>query len=108
MVRLVAVSLTFLSLLTVAAEAGTASARFSVGITITGSGTSQRAASAPVPAITYTWGAAAISARHAGFAKLQRVERSGTLYWFAAEKDGALYRIAISIHSGAIVKVIPA
>ena len=108
MARLAVVSLAFLSLMTVAVEAGTASARFSVGITITGSGTAQKVASAPEPTITYTWGAAAISAGHAGFAKLHRVQRSDTLYWFAAEKDGALYRVAVSVHSGAIVKVIPA
>ena len=80
---------------------------FTAGIVIGGGGkASQRAAS--VNAATYTWGAAAISVTHAGFGNPRRGERSDTLYWFTAERGGNSYRVAVSISSGVIVKVIPA
>ena len=95
-----------LGLLPSLAMAGTTSSKFSVGITIGEGGNAAKQAA--VPATTYTWGAAAISVKRAGFENLRQVERSETLYWFAGERAGGSYRIAISIVSGEVVKVIPA
>jgi hypothetical protein len=66
---------------------------------------------APAPvrvAKRYTWGAAAISVRAAGFANLRRLQRSETLYWFQAEREGRNYRVAVSVIGGSIKKTIPA
>ena len=104
MVRLAAFSGLVLSLLASGADAGQASGGFTAGIVIGGGATAARAA----PAMTYTWGAAAISARQAGFDNLQRIERSDALYWFTGERGGGNYRIAVSIYSGEVMKVIPA
>ena len=93
-------------LLTPVAMAGQSSGNFKVGITI--GGVKARAAAAAVPGRAFTWGAATVSVRKAGFDNPQRVAKSGALYWFAAERAGNAYRIAVSISSGQVVKVIPA
>jgi len=107
MARLVPLSGVALCLLTGAAVAGQSTARFNVGITITGARTGQPAP-APARAKTWTWRAAAISVKRAGFENLRRVSVSDAYYWFEAERGGGTWRIAVSIASGAIAKVDPA
>ena len=104
MVRLAMVSAAVLGLSQGAAWAGQASASFQVGITIGGS----RVIQAATPVKTYTRGAAAISVNRAGFDNPRIVEKSDTIYWFKARRGGSSFRIAVSIFSGAVVKVIPA
>lgn len=95
-------------LVTSHAMAGQTSAGFTVGITIGGKKVKPALQRQSAPARTYTWGAAAISLTRAGFANPRRAAASDTLYWFTAERSGGQYRIAVSIASGEIVKVIPA
>jgi hypothetical protein len=104
-VRRAAFSVIVFGLLLSAAEAGQTSGSFQVGVTI-GGPQKRTTATAAVPT-TYTWGAAAISVTQAGFEKPVRIERSDTLYWFAARRSGESYRIAVSVFTGEIVKVIP-
>ena len=111
MVRLAAACSLSIWFLASTAMAGQTSASFAVGIVIGGPQTkSAAAAAAPAPsqAKRYTWGAATISLKSAGFADMRRISRSGRLYWFAAVRDGRAYRVAVSIATGAVVKVIPA
>jgi hypothetical protein len=91
-----------LCLVPAGAMAGQASANFTVGISIGGGSGQPRAVK------TYTWGAAAVSVRQAGYDNPRRVAQSDTLYWFEAQRSGSTYRIGVSISSGEIVKVIPA
>ncbi|MBC8038533.1 MAG: hypothetical protein H7X89_15080 [Rhizobiales bacterium] len=105
MVRFAMVSGVILCLLPSPTLAGQASASFQAGITIGGNG-SRSTVAAPVK--RYTWGAAGISVNRAGFNDPRRIERSDTLYWFKAKRGGDSFRIAVSISSGAIVKVMPA
>ncbi len=105
MVRRAVVSALILSLLPCPALAGQASASFQVGIVIGSGGHSIQAAA---PAKTYTWGAALISVNRAGFNTPQRIERSDTLYWFKAKRDGASFRVGVSISSGKVMRVLPA
>jgi hypothetical protein len=86
------------------ALAGQASASFQVGIIIGGGNHSARPAQ---PTKTYTWGAAVISLNRAGFDAAQRVEKSDTLYWFTAKRDGYSFRVAVSITSGKVMRVLP-
>ena len=60
-----------------------------------------------IPATTYTWRAAAISVKQAGYQhpRLQGVDDG--LYWFRARKKGQGYDVAVSIQSGKVVKVVP-
>ncbi len=104
MVRLAMVSGVVLCLLSPATLAGQASASFQAGVTIGGGG--NRAI--PAAPKKYTWGAAVISVNRAGFDNPQRAERSDTLYWFKAERGGDSFRIAVSIFSGKVIKVVPA
>ena len=106
MVRLAAYVGLAICLLSGAAMAGQASARFKVGITIGAVGNPSTGAIGSER--VYTWGAAAVSVKQAGFDNLQRVAKSDTLYWFEAERAGSTFRVAVSISSGEIVKVIPA
>jgi hypothetical protein len=99
--RLAAISAVIFHLMVTVAVAGQSSATLKVGLTIGGAATS-------APSRTYTWGAAAVSVMKAGFDNTQRAEKTNTLYWFTAQRDGDNYRIAVSITSGAIVEVIPA
>ena len=109
MVRLAAACSLSIWFLASTAMAGQTSASFAVGIVIGGPQTkSAAAAPAPSQAKRYTWGAATISLKSAGFADMRRISRSGRLYWFAAVRDGRAYRVAVSIATGAVVKVIPA
>ena len=103
MVRRVVLPILILAGLAGPVLAGQASGSFSAGIVI---GSGQPTASAA--SSTYTWGAAAISVERAGFGNPQRVAKSDTLYWFEAERDGALFRVGVSISSGQIVEVNPA
>ena len=103
-----AISGLVLALLAGSAQAGQTSAGFTAGIVIGGGGKAGRQMK-QAATTTYTWGAAAISVKLAGFGNLQRIEKSDTLYWFTAKKGGGnSYRVAVSISSGVIVKVIPA
>ncbi|HUR43361.1 MAG TPA: hypothetical protein VMZ01_04600 [Aestuariivirga sp.] len=106
MVRVAMVSAVLLGLSPCAALAGQASASFQVGIVIGGGeGRSiQRAA----PVKTYTWGAAIISVNRAGFIAPRPIEKSDTLYWFTAKRDGDSFRVAVSIFSGKVIRVLPA
>jgi hypothetical protein len=107
MVRVAMVSAVLLGLSPYAALAGQASASFQVGIVI-GGGEGRSIQRAAASANTYTWGAALISVNRAGFDAPQRVEKSDTLYWFTAKRDGASFRIAVSISSGKVMRVLPA
>ena len=106
MVRLAALFGVLLCLSPVNARADQGSASFTVGITIGGVG------KAPLRqarrAKSFTWGAAAISVTQAGYRDVKRVAKSDRFYWFEAKRSGTLYRIAVSIASGTIMKVKPA
>ncbi len=106
MVRCAALLMVVCGVMASTAVGAQVSSSFQVGITI--GGARQKALLAPPAARTYTWGAAAVSLKLAGFEEPRRVERSDTLYWFIAKKAGGRFRVAVSITSGAIVKVIPA
>ena len=93
-----------LGLIATEVQAGKSSASFTAGIVIGG----QNGRKFRKPAATYTWGAAAISLLRAGFENPARMSKSGTLYWFEASRGGTDFRIAVSIASGKIIKVIPA
>ena len=107
MFRVAILSVLLLGIAATGAAAGQSSARFTVGITIGGPQKQVKAAATGATAI-YTWGAATISVRKAGYSVRQRGERTDTLYWFVAERNGASFRVAVSIASGSIVKIIPA
>lgn len=106
MVRLAVVSTAILGLWTCAALAGQASASFQVGIKI--GGRAEQAVKAAIPLKTYTWGAAVISVNRAGFNRPRRLAKSDTLYWFEATRGGSIFKVAVSISSGKVVKVLPA
>ncbi len=106
MVRRAALLMVVCGVMSSTAGGAQVSSSFQVGITI--GGAKQKAMIAPSKAKTYTWGAAAVSLKLAGFEAPRRMERSDTLYWFIAKKGGGRFRVAVSITSGAIVKVIPA
>jgi hypothetical protein len=106
MVRYGLAGVLFLVLCATATWAGQASATFTVGITIGG-----KAGHRPQEAVhrkIYTWGAAEITLRRAGFTDLQHAQQSSSLYWFMASKAGASYRVSVSIDSGQIIEIIPA
>jgi hypothetical protein len=105
MVRQAAVMAALFGVWAANVQAGQASASFQVGITI---GSAKIKVATRLVTRSYTWGAAAISVKLAGFAAPRRIERSDELYWFIARKGAGQYRVAVSIASGAIVKVIPA
>lgn len=60
------------------------------------------------PRTSYTWNAAAISVKRAGFKQARRIEQSPALYWFQAVRQDASFRIAVSVVSGRVVKIIRA
>lgn len=60
------------------------------------------------PKHRYTWGAAAVSLMRAGYEDLRRIEAVDEVYWFAAEKAGTKFRVAVAIATGEIAAVIPA
>jgi len=105
MFRLAVVSAVILGLWSCAALAGQASASFQVGIRIGGG---ERTVPADNPVKTYTWGAAVISVNRAGFDKPRRLNKSDTLYWFEANRGGTTFKIAVSISSGKVIKILPA
>ncbi len=100
MARLIGFLCAMMSLFPSNLMAQSASASFKVGLTV---GSVARAAAREV---TYTWGAAAISVTAAGYGNVQRVEKTTTVYWFKARRDGGNYRIAVSIVSGAVVSIV--
>ncbi len=59
-----------------------------------------------VPETIYTWNAAAISLKRAGFKESRRMEKQLSLYWFEAKREKTSFRIAVSMASGKIVKVV--
>jgi len=61
-----------------------------------------------VPTLTYTWNAAALSVKSAGFQHPRRKEKSPVFYWFEAQRHGGYFRIAVSIASGKVIKIIRA
>lgn len=87
-------------------RAGQASSSFSVGIRI-GPSEDESLLQAQTTAMTYTRGAAAISVRRAGFDAPVATGRSKDLYWFTATRGGERFRVAVSIFSGQIVRVLP-
>ena len=91
------------------ALASEASTSFGVGITITGN--ADRTPSMVAPASSrwrqYTWGAAEVSLLRAGYSRPLRGRSTGKLYWFLAERGGTRFRVAVSMTSGEIVKVMP-
>ena len=104
MLRLAVAASILVGLSSASALAGQASATFQVGITIGGCARSVQAA---VALKTYTWGAALISVNRAGFGEPQRLEKSDTLYWFRAKRKGGSFRVAVSVASGKIIKILP-
>jgi hypothetical protein len=104
MVRAAVLTGLLLGITGVSAAAGRSSASFTVGITIGGP---QKAARVAGSAASHTWGSAAISVGRAGYTVLRRIEKTDTLYWFAAERRGAGFAVAVSIASGRVVKVKP-
>ena len=107
-----------LSLLPQGAGAGQVTAGMSVGLTIAPSAVGEKAGARQLvvpafvtriaPANSYTWNAAAISVKSAGFSLPRRVRRSPDLYWFSAKQGSESFRIAVSILSGRVMKVIRA
>ena len=91
------------AILTVPVLAGQSSSSFRVGLTI-----GQPGAWTPTfrDHRTYTWNAAAISVRRAGFHGVIHVNSSGGIYWFEAEREGRRYRVAVSASTGGILKVV--
>lgn len=85
------------------AEAKQASGTFSVGITIGGGRGPVRPS--PPQALKYTWSAAAISVRRAGFKAVARLAAGQNVYWFSAQREGRRYRIAVSVATGRIVTI---
>ena len=59
-----------------------------------------------VPKTFYTWNAAAISVKRAGFKEPRRVKKRLSLCWFEAKRQKASFQIAVSMASGKIVKVV--
>jgi hypothetical protein len=113
MVRALLAAGIVMSLLAAPVSAGQTSASFHVGITILPPGAkvaSQRPAKAARPKVvrSYTWGAAAVSVSRAGFGAARRANREGSVYWFVAQRGSERFRVAVSVTSGAIVKVISA
>ncbi len=104
MVRPGVLAAIFMGLSSANALAGQASATFQVGITIGGG---PRSVQAAAPVKTYTWGAALISVNRAGFGEPQRLEKSDTLYWFRAKRKGGTFRVAVSVASGKVIKILP-
>ncbi len=89
-------------LLAPTAMAGTSQDSFTVGIRI------GKAKPHKPPKHRYTWGAAAVSLARAGYENPRRIEASGEVYWFSAERAGARFRVAVWVATGEIVVVIPA
>ena len=104
MVRLTLVLIALTGLCPSCALASQASTSFQVGIII--GGDKKRTTQAAVPVKTYTWGAAVISVSRAGFDKPRRLKKSDMLYWFEASRGGNMFKIAVSISSGKVVKVL--
>lgn len=102
-VRLLALSLIMLLALPPGSgRAGQASASFTVGLVI---GKPQGRAPRPAFSLrrTYTWNAAAISVRLAGYRTPVRLKAAAGAYWFLAERGGRRFRIAVSTATGAIL-----
>ena len=117
MVRLAMVSAAVLCFLPQTASAAQVTSSIGVGITIDSSGkrpaTRTRlivpgAVTKAVPETSYTWNAAAVSVKRAGFKQARRMEQSPALYWFQAKRQDASFRIAVSVASGRIAKIIRA
>ena len=112
---LLAVAMVALSLLPQAAGAAQVTSGVSVGLTIEPSGghSGVRRLIFPAfvtkvaPSTRFTWNAAAISVKEAGFSQPRRANKS-SLYWFYAKQRGDSFRVAVSIVSGKVIKVIPA
>ena len=102
MTRLGIVAALAICLLGSASLAGTSQGSFTVGIVI------GKAKPHKPPKYHYTWGAAAVSLVRAGYGDLRRIEASGEVFWFAAERTGARFRVAVEIATGRIAAVIPA
>ena len=103
MARLPVVAGIILCLLQAEGLAGTARGAFTVGIVI------GQARAAPVKSkLRYTWGAAAISLRRAGYENPRRIAAAGDVYWFEARRAGARFRVAVWIATGRIAAVRPA
>lgn len=98
-----------------AAPAAVQVSSMGVGITIasSASGSTKRLivpafVTTAAPPTSYTWNAAAISVRARGFKHPRRMEKSAALFWFEARRGGLSFRIAVSIASGKLVKIVPA
>ena len=119
MIRLAIVGAAILGLLPQTSLAAQVTSSMGVGLIIEDvarSGESQSArrlsvsgvVSKAVAPASYTWNAAAISVKRAGFKQPRRVEKLPGLYWFEAKRRGTSFRIAVSILSGRVVKIIGA
>jgi hypothetical protein len=91
-----------LGLIALPVLAGQNGAGFTAGIVI------GKPDNAHKPPRHYTWGAAAVSLRRAGYKNIERDQAAEGLYWFVARKDAAFFRIAVSADTGTIVAVTPA
>lgn len=102
MPRIVAMVGLALGLMALPALAGHSGVGFTAGIVI------GKPHNAHKPPRHYTWGAAAVSLRRAGYKNIERDQAAEGLYWFIARKDAAFFRIAVSADTGVIVAVTPA
>jgi hypothetical protein len=87
------------------AAAGQVATGFKVGIVI---GETPAAPASLDSASTFTYGGAGLSVMAGGFTDVRRIGRNRDLFWFAARKGLDLYRVAVSVTTGAIVVVEPA
>jgi|GEM_PF-7003459 len=92
------------------ALAGQTGANFHVGMRIVSAQPAAAKAQAKSQAFIkrYTSGAAAVSVRRAGFGMLSSAQQVGAVYWFTASRSGVLYRIAVSVRDGTVVRIDPA
>jgi hypothetical protein len=86
------------------AKAEQAKANFTVGLVI-GKPRVRALPPAVAPRKSYTWNAAAISVRLAGFRRPVRLKSGGGIYWFVAEREGRRYRVGVSVSTGAVLKI---
>ncbi len=106
-----------LCLLPQMAEAAQVSSGMGVGLTIqpSSAGSEERSVrkqsviglvTKDVPETFYTWNAAAISVKRAGFKEPRRMKKQLSLYWFEAKRQETSFQVAVSMASGKIVRVV--
>jgi hypothetical protein len=87
---------------TLAAQSGDG---FSVGVIIRGKGKKPKGHNIGESRSSYTWNAAGISVSRARFTQVIKAHLSAGSYWFTAHRQGQWYTVAVSRHSGRILRV---